>query len=247
MNKEIIIIGAGIIGCSTAYHLSRAGLKDILLLEKNGAPGEGSTGKSAGGIRVRSSYGDEYQTGTLVNASGPYAGKIAELLGYEIPVVPYRRQLFMTKPQQKLPTGIPLTIDLDAPFYFKPETGGILMSIAEVQTCRNFDLSLDNSSLPVLARRASHRVHLFNDAKIIHGWAGLRTLTPDHPPIIGSPEHIPGFYQIVGFSRHGISFAPSVGKLAAESIVQGVQNQDLVPFGPERFSGMGKLEDFSAF
>jgi sarcosine oxidase subunit beta len=43
---EVVIIGAGVIGCSTAYHLARAGLKDVLLLEME-QPGSGSSSKSA--------------------------------------------------------------------------------------------------------------------------------------------------------------------------------------------------------
>ena len=31
---EIIIIGGGIIGCSTAYHLAKLGKTDVLLLEQ---------------------------------------------------------------------------------------------------------------------------------------------------------------------------------------------------------------------
>lgn len=33
-HARIIIIGGGAIGCSVAYHLARAGEKDVLLLEK---------------------------------------------------------------------------------------------------------------------------------------------------------------------------------------------------------------------
>ena len=31
---ETIIIGGGIIGCSIAYHLSKRGMKDVVLLER---------------------------------------------------------------------------------------------------------------------------------------------------------------------------------------------------------------------
>jgi len=47
---EIIIIGAGVIGTSIAYHLGKCGCRDVLVLEKNRI-GSGSTERCPGGIR----------------------------------------------------------------------------------------------------------------------------------------------------------------------------------------------------
>lgn len=52
----VVIIGGGVMGLSAAYHLARAGVEDVVLLER-GALGEGSTCKAAGG--VRSLFSDE--------------------------------------------------------------------------------------------------------------------------------------------------------------------------------------------
>lgn len=52
---EIVIIGGGIIGCSTAYHLARAGAKDVLLVERAQLT-SGSTFHAAGLVgQLRSS------------------------------------------------------------------------------------------------------------------------------------------------------------------------------------------------
>jgi sarcosine oxidase subunit beta len=48
---EVLIIGAGIIGSSIAYHLAIRGCTDVLILEKAEAPITGSTAFSAGGVR----------------------------------------------------------------------------------------------------------------------------------------------------------------------------------------------------
>ena len=52
MNSQanVIIIGGGVIGTSIAYHLTKAGCRDIIVLEKNYI-GSGSTEKCPGGIR----------------------------------------------------------------------------------------------------------------------------------------------------------------------------------------------------
>ncbi|MFH1031190.1 MAG: FAD-binding oxidoreductase, partial [Chloroflexota bacterium] len=47
---EVIIIGAGVIGNSIAFHLAKLGCHDVLVLEKNYI-GSGATEKCAGGIR----------------------------------------------------------------------------------------------------------------------------------------------------------------------------------------------------
>ena len=39
---QVVIIGGGVHGCSVAYHLAKAGLKDVVLLEQ-GAIGGGTT------------------------------------------------------------------------------------------------------------------------------------------------------------------------------------------------------------
>ncbi|WP_240770352.1 FAD-binding oxidoreductase [Nocardioides sp. GY 10127] len=48
---SVVIIGGGIMGLSTAYHLARAGVRDVVLLEKDEF-GSGSTSKAAGGVRA---------------------------------------------------------------------------------------------------------------------------------------------------------------------------------------------------
>lgn len=50
---DVVIIGAGVVGSSIAYHLIEAGCRNILLLEREQHQGKGSTGKSMGGVRAQ--------------------------------------------------------------------------------------------------------------------------------------------------------------------------------------------------
>ena len=53
MNKksaEVVIIGGGIIGCATAYYLAKAGITDVVVLEKSYLT-SGSTGRCGAGVR----------------------------------------------------------------------------------------------------------------------------------------------------------------------------------------------------
>lgn len=50
---EIVIIGAGVVGASVAYHLTKRSAKDVLILERENKQGLGSTGKATGGVRAQ--------------------------------------------------------------------------------------------------------------------------------------------------------------------------------------------------
>jgi len=56
---DVVIIGGGVMGTSTAYHLALKGCRNVLLLEREPFFGMQATGKCAGGIR--------YQFGTEIN------------------------------------------------------------------------------------------------------------------------------------------------------------------------------------
>lgn len=50
---DVVIIGAGIVGSSIAYHLTEAGVHNVLVVERETRQGLGSTGKSMGGVRAQ--------------------------------------------------------------------------------------------------------------------------------------------------------------------------------------------------
>src|SRR5512138_56763 len=77
---EVVIVGGGIVGASIAYHLTAAGCKNVLIVEREAHQGKGSTGKSMGGVRA--------QFATPVNIqmslySIPFYGSFEERLGEE--------------------------------------------------------------------------------------------------------------------------------------------------------------------
>jgi len=76
---EVVIIGGGIVGSSIAYHLTAAGCKDVLVIERETAQGKGSTGKSMGGVRAQFSTPVNIQMSLY---SIPFYATFDERLGY---------------------------------------------------------------------------------------------------------------------------------------------------------------------
>lgn len=50
-SADAVVIGGGVMGASTAFHLAKMGMADVVLLEKGSTLGAMSTGQCAGGIR----------------------------------------------------------------------------------------------------------------------------------------------------------------------------------------------------
>ena len=76
---DVVIIGAGIVGSSIAYHLTAAGCRNVLVLERESAQGKGSTGKSMGGVRAQFSTTVSIQMSLY---SIPFYASFEERLGH---------------------------------------------------------------------------------------------------------------------------------------------------------------------
>src|SRR5256886_6854341 len=76
---EVVIIGGGIVGSSIAYHLTAAGCRDVLVVERESAQGKGSTGKSMGGVRAQFSTAINIQMSLY---SIPFYASFDERLGH---------------------------------------------------------------------------------------------------------------------------------------------------------------------
>src|SRR6478609_11919451 len=76
---EVVIIGGGIVGSSIAWHLTHAGCKDVLVIERESSQGKGSTGKSMGGVRAQFSTAVNIQMSLY---SIPFYARFEEVVGY---------------------------------------------------------------------------------------------------------------------------------------------------------------------
>ena len=67
-------------------------------------------------------------TRNVVNAAGPFAQAVANMVGVKLPVDAVRRQKVYVSPKPQIPKDAPLCIDIGQEVYWRPEHGGALIA-----------------------------------------------------------------------------------------------------------------------
>ena len=178
--------------------------------------------------------GSRISTPLVVDCAGPHAAEVGRMAGVEVPVLPYRRHIFITEPFE-LRASPPFTVDMRTSFYFHPEGEGLLLGMSDPAEPPSFDTSVDWGFLEHLVQHAAERLPVLENAEIKTGWAGLYEVSPDNQAIVGESE-LSGFWLCCGFSGHGFMQAPAVGLLLAQEIANSGAEIDLSPFSPSRFA-----------
>lgn len=179
----------------------------------------------------------------VINVAGPWGGEVARLAGLDLPVRPYRRQVFVTKAFEAIPKPVPMILDIEPAFYFRGEGPGLLMGMSDPDEPSSFNTNVDYSFLERLIDRAVQRAPILEEAEIHRGWGGLYAITPDDNPIIGALPGADGLFCAIGFSGHGFQQAPTVGRILSELTLDGETDFDISPFAHDRFDRvMGKAE-----
>lgn len=60
-------------------------------------------------------------------------------------------------------------------------------------------------------------------ARVARAWSGLRTFAPDHRFVIGADPRCGGLHRAAALGGHGITCAPIVGVLSAQSVASGIR------------------------
>ncbi len=181
--------------------------------------------------------GGPLRAGIVINAAGPWAGRVAAMMDCPLPVEPRKRMTYVFDCRAPLP-AMPLTIDPSG-MAFRPESGQFLAihPPPEEEDRGDDDMTLDlepfeASIWPALA----HRVPAFEAIKLSRAWAGLYDYNFfDQNAIIGAHPEIANLYFCNGFSGHGIQQAAAAGRAISELILYGAfQTLDLSRLGYER-------------
>ncbi|HXG04547.1 MAG TPA: FAD-dependent oxidoreductase [Candidatus Binatia bacterium] len=193
------------------------------------------------GIRLAS--GEAIETGTVVNAAGLWAPRMARLVGLELPIVIGRHPVFILERGGGFGPPHPVYLDLDGGAYVRPETGNLTLtgSLTDDETQHPMDpehLGMEpawEEAEPVLAR-TMRALPALADARYRRGYAGAFDITPDWMPILDRSP-VDGFWIAAGMSGHGFKLSPAVGETMAALITGATPPVSPEPFRLGRFTG----------
>jgi D-arginine dehydrogenase len=198
---------------------------------------------SAGsGLRVTTTAG-HHDADIVVNAAGAWVDVVAGLAGLAgLGFTPKRRTAFLFDP----PPGAdirawPLVVDLHESFYFKPDAGRLIGSLADEtdsEPCDAWPWDIDVAI-------AVDRIEQATSLRISHPstpWAGLRTFAPDRSPVAGFDPRLPGFFWLGGQGGYGFQVSLTMARLSSALMRGEPMPDDLAELGvtaaalaPDRF------------
>jgi D-arginine dehydrogenase len=160
--------------------------------------------------------GETIAATTVVNAAGAWADVLAGLAGATpVGLVPKRRTAFTfdSPPGLEL-AGLPMAIDFDETFYFKPEVGQFLASPADETPSPPCDAQPEEIDIAIAVERIEAATTL-RVPRIRNKWAGLRSFVADKNLVVGHDPAVDGFFWLAGQGGYGIQTGAAAGRLAA--------------------------------
>jgi sarcosine oxidase, subunit beta len=153
---------------------------------------------------------DDLEADAVVVAAGADTPRLLP----ELPIRPEPRGLRLSGPIRERLLE-PLVVSAERGFAAKQLADGRLLA------------SGDRAALEELLPRLVH-------VALPHRVEGVYDATPDHQAILGRVRE--GVWVSAGFSGHGFMQAPAVGRILAEAILDGREDEALRSLGPQRFA-----------
>lgn len=173
----------------------------------------------------------------IVNAAGPWASRLAKLIGYETPVFAMRRQVSIFDVRDFDFSHYGMIIDTSG-VYFHPEATNILGGYAEPTEAKGWNLNYDGEEffqekiwMPLYNRSSK-----FEQIKHLTGWGGLYEYSPDKTAVLGQVPGMPGVFENHSYSGRGAMQSYAAGRGLAELMVKGrFESLDLSAMTGDRF------------
>jgi glycine oxidase len=178
-------------------------------------------------VTVVGESGTRIAASRVVIAAGAWSGNL-EGLPRRIPVRPVRGQICTLR-------GTPLRRVVLGPEVYLVSRGGDRTLVGSTMEDVGFDARTTPEAIDSLHRAAARACPALERAALLEAWSGLRPVTPDLLPILGSDPEYPAIVYACGHSRNGILLAPLTAAVTTRLILADGPEWDLSPFAVTRF------------
>lgn len=185
-------------------------------------------GAAADGVTVTMQGGDRFSSMRVVVAGGAWSGELAGL-PHRLPIVPVRGQL-MSVASKALRHVV-----LQGDGYVVPRGDGRTI-LGGTEEHVGFDARHTPEGVTRIRALAAAILPSLGTAGMLSTWAGLRPMTPDGLPIIGTDADLPSVVYATGHGRNGIMLGPLTGALVVAEVTGGARSTAAAAFSPLRFS-----------
>jgi D-amino-acid dehydrogenase len=176
--------------------------------------------------------GEHIPTDAAVVAGGAWSAEFGEQLDVEVPIEPQRGQIVHLGLDADT-TGWPIV----SPFrehYLVPWDDG-RVAVGATRGSAGFTPHTTVAGLQEVFTEAVRVAPGLADASLREARVGLRPLSPDGLPVLGTVPNIEGVFLATGHGPTGLQLGPYSGKLVAD-MVRGTELAfDLAPFAVDRF------------
>lgn len=178
-------------------------------------------------IGLATSAGD-FAADLVVNASGPWAAAIGDLLGAPVPVSPQRHQAVALDLGKPLPYVLPFTIDYVPRsgrhgVYLRSDGSGRLIGglhtddrLHEPSDPDAFARTGDDDFVAAFGAELANRFPRLPEVRVRSAWAGLYPMPPGDLPLVGPHPADGRVICAVGSGGVGIQLGPALGLLCAD-------------------------------
>jgi D-hydroxyproline dehydrogenase subunit beta len=198
-----------------------------------------------GRVCAVSTTGGDVVAGTVVCAAGVWSNDIARTAGVDLPVRPRKGHILVTA---RAPGMIahPLLEGSYAASVQSAAEGVQVALVAEMTSAgtlllgssrefAGYDRTVSPAVIQAIAARAVRFLPGLAQRSIIRSYAGLRPWSPDHLPLVGPVEAVPGFFLATGHEGAGIGLAPITGQILTDWILRQEEPPLAEPVRPGRF------------
>lgn len=173
--------------------------------------------------------GEKIKAEKVVIAAGAWCGELyLRIHNKAMPLKVTHRHLFVTLPDLGMPKTMPFFWDLEKPYYFREENKGLLLCPGDEEEVPPGDYPPNPDALELLYDRLGALRAFIENMPILKGWTGLRVFAPEDLPFIAPDPEVEGLYWVAGLGGHGMTCSYIYGVKAAQMVMKGEQDPNLV-------------------